>query len=75
MTAATHPPAHGAITRHLPAHSFETSNPAQCAAWLRAIGYIDVPTRGTEYARLQLGAGVCLVWPSGLVICLGGGQA
>ena len=72
MTAATHPPAHGAITRHLSARSFETSNPAQCVDWLRAIGYTDVPTRGTEYARLQLDGGTCIVWPSGLVVCIGG---
>ena len=72
MTAATHPPAHGAITRHLSDRSFETSDIHQCAAWLRAIGYTDVPTRGTEYARLQLGAGTCIIWPSGLVVCLGG---
>ena len=66
----------GAFTRRLSARSFETSNPAQCAAWLRAIGYADVPTRGTEYARLQLNAGTCIIWASGLVvICLGGGQA
>ena len=75
MTTATYPPADGAITRRLSPRSFETSNPQQCAAWLRAIGYTDVPRRGTEYARLQLGQGLCIVWPSGLVICLGGGQA
>ncbi len=65
----------GAITRRLSARSFETSDPPACAAWLRAIGYIDLPTRGDEYARLQLAAGTCIIWPSGLVICLGGGQA
>ena len=72
---AVQPPVHGAITRRLSDRSFEASDPAQCAIWLRAIGYTDVPTRGTEYARLQLGQGVCIVWASGLVICLGGGQA
>ena len=72
---AVQPPVHGAITRRLSPSSFETSDPHQCAIWLRAIGYEDVPPRGTEYARLQLGAGVCLIWPSGLVVCLGGGQA
>ncbi len=73
MGTATQP-LDGALTRRLSARSFETSNPAQCADWLRAIGYADVPTRGTEYARLQLGQGVCTVWPSGLVVCLGGAR-
>ena len=73
--ATLQPTIDGAITRRLSARSFETSDPHQCAIWLRAMGYVDQPTRGTEYARLQLGAGVCLIWPSGLVICLGGGQA
>ena len=73
MATATQP-LDGAITRRLSARSFKTSDPQQCAIWLRAIGYVDQPTRGTEYARLQLGQGVCIVWPSGLVICLGGGQ-
>ncbi len=73
--ATIQPTADGAITRRLSARSFETSDPAQCAIWLRAIGYTDVPTRGTEYARLQLGAGTCIIWASGLVVCLGGGQA
>ena len=68
-------PGPGAITRRLSARSFETSDPHQCADWLRAIGYVDQPQRGSEYARLQLGQGLCIVWPSGLVICMGGGQA
>ena len=68
-------PAPGAIIRRLSACSFETADPPQCAAWLRALGYVDQPRHGSEYARLQLGRGVCIVWPSGLVICLGGGQA
>ena len=72
---AVQPPVHGAITRRLSPRSFETSNPQQCAAWLRAIGYTDVPTRGTEYARLQLDAGTCIIWASGLVVRLGGDQA
>jgi hypothetical protein len=66
------PPVHGAITRRLSPCSFETSDQPQCAAWLRAIGYVDQPRHGSELARLQLDAAVCIVWPSGLVICLGG---
>src|SRR3712207_2540660 len=61
VTTATYPPADGAISRRLSPRSFETSNPEQCAIWLRAIGYTDVPTRGTEYARLQLDAGTCII--------------
>ena len=73
---AVQPPVHGAITRRLSPSSFETSNPEQCAIWLRAIGYIDeVPHGRLEYARLRIDAGVCVVYQSGLVICLGGGQA
>ena len=73
--SAIHSPASAApITRRLSSSSFETSDPAACAAWLRAIGYHDAPARGTEYARLELDAGVCIVWPSGLVVCLGGAR-
>ncbi len=73
--ATIHPPTHGHIVRRLSDRSFTTDNPEACSHWLRSIGYVDQPTRGTELARLQLGAGVCLIWPSGLMICLGGGQA
>ena len=75
MTTATHPSIHGHIVRRLSDRSFTTDDPEACSQWLRAIGYVDQPTRGTEYARLQLGQGGCIVWASGLVICLGGGQA
>ena len=70
------PPVHGAITRRLSPCSFETSDPHQCAIWLRAIGYVDLPRRGSEYARLRIGedgaGGVAIVYECGLVICEGG---
>ena len=69
-------PAHGAITRRLSPCSFETSDVDQCATWLRAIGYVDLPHRGSEYARLRIGedgtGGTCVIFTSGLVICVGG---
>ena len=67
-------PTHGHIVRRLSDRSFTTDNPEACSHWLRAIGYTDVPTRGTEYARPQLDAGTCIIWASGLVVCLGGAR-
>ncbi len=61
------------ITRRLGDHTFETGNPALCAEWLRALGYVDVPKRGPrEYARLQLRTGTAIVYETGLVITLPG---
>ncbi len=66
----------GVITRRLGDHSFETSDPALCAEWFRALDYVDVPRRGPrEYARLQLGTGTAIVYTSGLVITLPGVRA
>ena len=69
-TSAHH---HGLVTRRLSPTSFLTSDPPTCAEWLRALGYRDIARRGPgEHARLQQGAGVTVVYASGLVICLSG---
>ena len=72
---AVQPPVRGAITRRLSPSSFETSDPAQCAIWLRSIGYVDEAPHGRlEYARLRIDAGVCVIYQSGLVVCVGGAR-
>ncbi len=63
------------ITRRLSSYSFECTDPADCATWLRRLGYVDLPRNGPrEYARLVNEAGTIIIYGSALVIALRGAR-